>query len=284
MSAATPRYVFSFISANNAYGLDRRLQPARAVLPPARRYARAGMAQYDAIAAAYRESKQLPVRLHIERHTLFEALGDIRGATVLDLACGEGHYTRVLKAAGAAEVTGVDISAEMIALAERQERENPLGCRYVCSDAADFRSAGAVDFVVAMFLLNYAGTPEKLLRFLEVCHAALRPGGRLVGFNDNVLNPPRRTVSFAKYGFTKTGPAELYPGAPIRYRMTNADGSSFEFENWYLSPETYAEAFRKAGLRDFRWLGVSLDPEERGNPFWDDFLNDPPVIAFSATR
>ena len=242
------------------------------------------MAQYDRIADAYRESKALPVRLHIERYTLFTALGDLRGARVLDLACGEGHYTRLLKAAGAAEVTGVDISAEMIRLAERQERENPLGCRYVCSDAADFRPAGAVDAVVAMFLLNYAGTPEKLLRFLEVCHAALRPGGRLVGFNDNVLNPPRGTVSFHKYGFSRTGPARLGPGAPIRYRMMNPDGGSFEFETSYMSPETYADAFARSGLRDFRWLGVSLDPAERGNPFWDDFLKNPPVLAFTATK
>ena len=31
-------------------------------------------------------------------------------ATVLDLACGDGFYTRLLKEAGARELTGVDIS------------------------------------------------------------------------------------------------------------------------------------------------------------------------------
>ena len=44
------------------------------------------------------------------------------------------------------------------------------------------------------------------------------------------------------------------------------------------------DAFREAGFQDFRWLGVSLDPAERSNPFWDDFLENPPVIAFTATR
>lgn len=242
------------------------------------------MAQYDAIAAAYQDSKQLPFRRHIERHTLFEALGDIRGLSVLDLACGEGFYTRLLRIAGAAEVTGVDISAEMIGLAERQERENPLGCRYVCSDAAEYRAEGTVDLVVAVYLLHYAGSAEKLLRFLKVAHAALRPGGRLVGFNDNVLNPPRGTVSWAKYGIVKTGPAVPTAGAPIRYRITNEDGTRFEFDNFYETPETYARAFEAAGFRDFRWLPVSLDPAERDNPFWDDFLQNPPVIAFTATR
>lgn len=240
------------------------------------------MAQYDAIAAAYQDSKQLPFRSHVERHTLFEALGDIRGLRVLDLACGEGFYTRLLRIAGAEDVTGVDISGEMIRLAERQERENPLGCRYVCSDAADYRPEGAVDLVVAMYLLHYAGSADKLLGFLRVARAALRPGGRLVGFNDNVLSPPRGTVSWSKYGIVKTGPAVPTPGAPIRYRITNEDGASFEFNNCYESPETYRCAFHEAGFREFRWLGVSLDPAERGNPFWDDFLENPPVIAFEA--
>ena len=76
------------------------------------------MSEYDAIAGEYQESKRLSFREHVERYTLFETLGDVRGKTVLDLACGEGFYTRLLRQAGASEVTGVDISAAMIELAE----------------------------------------------------------------------------------------------------------------------------------------------------------------------
>ena len=242
------------------------------------------LSQYDAIAKAYQDSKKLPFRKHIEQHTLFETLGRVRGRTVLDLACGEGFYTRLLKIAGAAEVTGVDISERMIRLATEQERNKPLGCQYVCSDAADYRPGGTVDLVVAMYLLHYAGTPEKLLRILRVCHSALRPNGRLVGFNDNVMNPPRGSVSWSKYGIVKSGPAVPKGGAPIRYRITNNDGRSFEFQNYYLNPETYCTAFKEAGFQNFQWLGVSLDPDERDNPFWDDFLKNPPTVAFTATK
>ena len=246
---------------------------------------RGHLAQYDAIAEAYRDSKQLPFRKAIERYTLFEALGDVRGATVLDLACGGGFYTRLLRRAGAARVTGVDVSAEMIRLAEREEARDPLGCAYLHRDVADLDpEPGAADLVVAMYLLHYAGTRARLLRFLRVCHDALRPGGRIVGFNDNVMHPPRGTVSWRKYGIEKTGPAEPCEGDPIRYRFTNPDGRQFEFHNFFLKPETYHDAFREAGFRDFRWLGVSLDPGERRNPFWDDFLDDPPVVAYAATK
>ena len=242
------------------------------------------MAQYDAIADAYQDSKRLPFREFVERHTLFEALGDVRGKTVLDLACGEGFYSRQLRKAGASKVTGVDISPEMIRRARQQESEAPLGCAYVCRDVADHEPDEAVDLVVAMYLLHYAGTAERLLRFCQVCHGALRPGGRLVGFNDNVLRPPQGTVSWTKYGIEKTGPAVLKEGAPIRYRITNEDGRRFGFRNFFLRPETYRKAFEEAGFRDFRWLGVSLRPDARGDPFWDDFLNDPPTIAFTASK
>ena len=255
-----------------------------AIIPPLAVYARSTLAQYDAIAAAYRDSKQLPFRKTIERYTLFEALGDVRGRTVLDLACGEGFYSRLLKMSGAAKVTGVDISLEMIRLATEQERDIPLGCRYVACDAADYEPGEPVDLVLGMYLLHYAETAEKLLRFLGVCHGALRPGGRLVGFNDNVLKPPRGTVCLQKYGIERMGPPVLREGAPIRYRFTNRDGRQFGFENYFLRPETYSEAFAEAGFHDFRWLGVSLDPSERDNPFWDDFLNNPPVIAYTATK
>ncbi len=50
--------------------------------------------QYDAIAEAYQDSKLLPFRRYVEAYSLFQILGDLRGARVLDLACGDGFYTR----------------------------------------------------------------------------------------------------------------------------------------------------------------------------------------------
>jgi toxoflavin synthase len=41
--------------------------------------------------------------------------------SVLDLACGEGFYTRLLRQTGAGRVVGVDLSAGMIALARQEE-------------------------------------------------------------------------------------------------------------------------------------------------------------------
>ena len=53
----------------------------------------------DRIAEEYRDSKQLSFREYLERHTLLQLLGEVRGKTVLDMACGEGFYTRLLRRA-----------------------------------------------------------------------------------------------------------------------------------------------------------------------------------------
>ncbi len=242
------------------------------------------MEEYDAIAKEYRDSKQLPFREHVERHTLFQLIGDIRGKTVLDVACGEGMYTRLLKRAGASEVTGVDISGAMIRLAEDEERRHPLGCKYAQADVAAFKPSGPVDLVVAMYLLNYARSGEQLRRFCQVCRDALRPGGRFAGVNDNVRNLQSGGASLKKYGLERLCPDSPAEGDTIRYIVTNADGREFEFNNYYLTPETYEDAFQKTGFRGFRWVNLSLHPSQRGNSFWNEFMNNPPIVAFEASR
>ena len=207
---------------------------------PSRIMAHVSSQVYDAISERYRDSKWLLFRHFVERYTVMELLGDLHGQTVLDMACGEGVYARQFKRAGAVDVTGVDISSAMVALAEAQERAEPLGCRYVCADAADFSPTAPVDVVTAIYLLNYARTADQLGRFGRACFRALRPGGRFVGFNDNVRNPPRPDdVSLTKYGLERK--CARHPpreGDAIRYRITNHDGRTFEFDNYYLKSAT----------------------------------------------
>lgn len=241
------------------------------------------MEVYDAIASEYQESKQLPFRGALEAYTLFQLLGDIGGAAVYDLACGDGFYTRRIKQAGAAAVTGVDISAEMVELAREAERREPLGCRYVCQDAAEFAPEEPADIVTAVYLFNYASTPAQLLRMCQAARGALRPGGRLVAVNDNCFNPPTaRSGVWAKYGFDRTLVGALREGAPIRYRFTTQRGEDFTFDNHYLEPETYHHALSDAGFVNVEWVDLQLAPDSRSDPFWDDFLASPPLIALSA--
>ena len=210
-------------------------------------------------------------------------LADIRRQSQ-DCAEGRRWADRIAQeGSGSGYVTGVDLSAEMIRLAEESERRRPLGCLYVRADAADFRPSEPVDLVVAAYLLNYARLREQLVRLCRVCRDSLRSGGRLVGLSDNPSVPPDGSAGYLKYGFERQ--CDCVPprdGDPIRYVFPTADGSSFGFTNYYHSPATYRSAFSEAGFGDFRWVSVSLDPAQAGDSCWDDLMRSPPIVAFSA--
>src|SRR5580658_9517978 len=52
---------------------------------------------YDPIAEQYKHSKQQPWRTHVEAFTLMRLIGDPTGKAVVDIACGEGFYTRTIR-------------------------------------------------------------------------------------------------------------------------------------------------------------------------------------------
>ena len=54
---------------------------------------------YDRIAEQYQRARLRPWRTHIERYTPLRLAGDVAGKAVIDLACGEGYYTRTPAAA-----------------------------------------------------------------------------------------------------------------------------------------------------------------------------------------
>ena len=241
--------------------------------------------EYDSIAEAYKNSKQLSFRKYVEEYTLFAILGEIQGATVLDLACGEGFYTRKIKQAGAAKITGVDISAEMIQLAQKEERLRPVGCHYLHQNVAELALSASVDLVVAMYLLNYAQSKEELLRFVQVAYNHLRAGGRFVGCNDNVQMLPRGTISYAQYGLTKESAKDPQEGDPIVYTMTNEDGTQFSFNN-FLSQSRDLSMGLSGKLASLRFNGSAPFCTHPNSmiPFGMTLWLVPRSLAFRATK
>lgn len=239
---------------------------------------------YNLIAEKYRQSKQSPWRTYIEQYTMLELMGDVRGKTILDLACGEGYYSRIFKRLGAARVVGVDLSSRMVELARASEAESPLGVEYVVSDAADFEPDEPFDIVSAGYLLNYADTPGRLLAMCNAISRALAPDGRFVTVNNNPSHAPENFAATRKYGFIKSAAEKLRPGTPITYTIYQ-NGGSFSFDNYYLSADTHDQALAAAGLRDVEWIKPRLSPEWNEDPsYWDDFFDDPSVIFLQCRK
>ncbi len=241
---------------------------------------------YNQIALQYQQAKQQPWRTSIESYTLSVLLGDLRGKSVLDLACGDGFYSRVLKQKGARRVVGVDLSEQMIRLARQQEARQPLGIEYLVQDARRLETDGTFDVVVAAYLLNYARTSEELLQMCRTIARALKPGGRFIGCNNNSDQPLDSYDATLKYGFTKEVSGPLTEGTPIVNRIF-IEGRELEIVNYHLGRETHEWAFRLAGLRELRWRPLQVDPEGEqvwGRDYWADFLEFSPVIFLECRK
>jgi SAM-dependent methyltransferase len=241
---------------------------------------------YDAIAANYKRAKQQPWRYFVERHNLLRLIGRLEGLSVLDLACGEGHYTRELRHRGAARVVGVDLSEGMIRLAQHEEALNPLGIEYQVHDARTIKGKESFDLVVAAYLLNYAATKDQLTEMCAAVARALRPGGRFVTVNNNPAQEPEYFDASRKYGFIKSTPGALQEGTAIIYTIFQEEGS-FDITNYWLSIATHEECLGAAGLRNVRWHSPRVAPEGRavfGDDFWEPFLAHPPIIFLECIR
>ena len=242
--------------------------------------------EYDTISRDYRESKLLPFCLHVEQYSMFSLIPNLAGRSVVDLACGEGIYSRNLKRRGAARVLGIDISAEMVTLAKEVETAEPVGVEYLQSDVAKVDTEERFDIAFCSYLFNYARSRDELRSLITSVARLLRPGGFVVGCNDYPDNPPTHYERYRPYGFIKIGPLERSEGSTITYRFFNPDGSVFELDNYFLPTSMYREEFTAAGFNSFDWVMPRVSPEgqvafEPG--FWDAYLESPPIVSFSAS-
>ena len=98
--------------------------------------------------------------------------GDIReGVRVLDVACGTGVLFPDYKKLGA-DVTGIDISPEMVKIAKEKFPEAEV----ICGDVLDFSFKDKFDAVMIYNAFPHFAEPEKLIEKLSTL---LKNSGRL---------------------------------------------------------------------------------------------------------
>jgi ubiquinone/menaquinone biosynthesis C-methylase UbiE len=238
-------------------------------------------AQYDSIAREYQATKESPLRQYVEAFSFFSMLGEVRGQEVLDLACGEGFYTRLIAGAGARRVVGVDISAAMIGLAEELESQQPLGIEYHCADVAVMPDLGRFDVVSAAYLLHYAAEGNALQSMCDRIATQLKPGGRFVCINENPDQAFAAFAGYTQYGFNKSAVVPQQDGAKLTYAMVSGR-QMIRFDVFYYARATYEAALYKAGFSEVSWVSLQLDPagaEQHGTAYFDEYMDNPPVTG-----
>lgn len=107
----------------------------------------------------------------------YHLLGDATGQTVLDYGCGAGENS-VLAASHGAKVIGIDISPDLLALAERRmELNDQDGFEFKVGSAHELPlESESVDVVYGMAILHHL---DLALASKEV-HRVLKKGGRAI--------------------------------------------------------------------------------------------------------
>ncbi len=131
-----------------------------------------------------------------QRRALLPWLTVHPGMRVLDVGCGVGRWGRRLAAQGA-QVTGVDLSATMIAQARRRAHRSGLSgsCRFMVQDVAELAAGGTYELVLGVTVLQHILDPSRLRRSLERMTAHLAPGGRMLLLEAAPLRPNARCDS-----------------------------------------------------------------------------------------
>lgn len=242
--------------------------------------------EYDPLAEAYIESKLLPFRVYSEIPNHLHLLGDLHGKRVIDLACGDGFYTRLIKQQGALSVVGVDVSVEMIQLAEQKEQQTSLGIEYRAGSAVDLDSMdlGSFDVASTAFLFNCARSREELNQMFLAIATCLKPGGRLVATVGDLGHRPG--IDFTPYGMGCDATTSLGEGAPYSIEFLLHD-QPFSITDYNHSLETYQQACEDAGLRFREWLPCTVTDEgleKMPRLYWETWLSFPCLYRFEASK
>jgi len=137
---------------------------------------------YDRIAKKYHEGRKVGWKMVYNEFNEMPAtlsfLKNVKGKKILDLGCGTGIYTKILKKRGA-KVYGVDISPEMIEIAKREVK----GVEFKVGSAVDLPyKSGTFDMVLASLVIHYFPSLDKA--FSEI-RRVLKKDGIFIFSSDN---------------------------------------------------------------------------------------------------
>lgn len=107
---------------------------------------------------------------HVERYKLAQRYA--AGRRILDIACGSGYGTRMLRECTEKEVIGADLSADALEYAAARYRVP--GIRWVQADAEGFSSFDEFDMVVSFETIEHLADPA---RFVARVFDGLPPDG-----------------------------------------------------------------------------------------------------------
>lgn len=201
----------------------------------------------------------------------------VRGASVVHLQCSHGFDTVSLLDLGAASVVGLDISSEMIRLAQELAHALDRPVRWFCADVLDPPSE-----LEASADLVYTGKGSlpwimDLEAWATAVSSVLKPGGTLYVFEGHPLDNlwdrespiPRLREDPVGYFDVQARENPGFPAAALQ-RVQPGEARPIMRERFWR-PDQVMAALSRAGLRHEAY-------SEHPDLFWDQFPNWPDVL------
>ena len=196
------------------------------------------MYQWDELSKKYslgdysKKFIQIPGLLsHVERS---------KGQSMLDLGCGSGFISIIFHEEGL-DVTGVDISEQMIKLAQSKNH----GPKYIPIDGTKYRSEKPFDIIISNMVICNIPEINKLNEFFLSCFKNLKIGGK--AYVTNLATEFQRTVNsdYVKV----TYPDDAKEGSKFSVELKNLDETWIgPFTNYHWSKNAIVNSANQSGL------------------------------------
>jgi 2-polyprenyl-6-hydroxyphenyl methylase / 3-demethylubiquinone-9 3-methyltransferase len=156
------------------------------------------IAKFEALASRWwdRESEFKPLHeINPLRANWIDSLAPVAGKTLLDVGCGGGILCEAMAHRGAA-VTGIDMGAAPLSVAELHRLESGVEVRYHQASAETFarEHRQQFDIVTCLEMLEHVPDPASVVK---ACADLVKPGGQLF-FSTINRNP--KSYTFAIIG------------------------------------------------------------------------------------
>lgn len=197
--------------------------------------------------------------LDMETRYIDPIIDRVRGAWVLDLACGSGTQS-IAWAERGARVVGIDFDTGLLSIgrkeaeqsAERMEGGPPT---WSCGDATKlpFRD-GSFDMVFCNSLLEHIPEWQKTLREMS---RVLRPGGVVVVYTTNRHCPLQQEVNhFPFYSWLPESVKRRVMAWIMEHRRDMVNYTDFPAVNWFTFPGL-SRAFESVGLEPLDRIDIA---------------------------
>jgi ubiquinone/menaquinone biosynthesis C-methylase UbiE len=242
------------------------------------------MTEYNRIAKDYVESeKTRHERIYIIDPSFIKRVGDVKEKTILDLACGDGNFSRTFKKLGAKEIIGIDLSEEMIKLAKENTKKENLDIKYIIGDVTKLKKIKEFDLVIAAFLLHYSKTKEEILNMCKNIYSNLKKDGKFITINQS--ETPIKDIK--EFGCVVTGSASLKEGDALTVTLYVNMKPTCSFTTYHWSKKTYEKCLKEAGFKNIRWHNLETSEEGKKKypeKNWNKFTEKAYVIILEATK